>query len=72
MLGVRLFHYADQNNNHHTPVNIKTMKYSGIIGMHHSVIISGDNYDVVTNGTTGGWGAVIAKDPTAMTVDVLC
>jgi len=72
ILGVRLFHYVDQNSNHHTPVNIKTLNYSGIIGLHDSVIITGDTYDAVADGSTGGWGAVIAKDTTATTVDVLC
>jgi len=71
ILGVRLFHYKDQNDNHHTPVNIKTIKYSGPLNLHNSVVVSSAVWDTVANGSTGGWGAVIAKDTNSGAVDVL-
>ena len=71
LLGVRLFHYPDQNGGHHTPSCIKTLAYTGIIGLGDSAVTSGADYCKVTDGTTGGWGAVIAKDTVNGTVDVL-
>lgn len=72
ILGVRLFHYKDQNDKHHTPVLIKTLKYNGPVGLHNSVVVSGTTWETISNGTTGGWGAVIAKNANVGTVDVLC
>ena len=70
-LDVRIFHYMDQNSAHHTPVGVYTLEYDGTIALQDSVIINGTDYRYVDDGTTGGWGAVIAKDSTNSKVDVL-
>ena len=70
-LGVRLFHYTDQNSASHQPTCIKTLSYEGTIALQDSVIIYNSDYDSVDDGGTGGFGAVIAKNTTNVTVDVL-
>ena len=71
ILSVALFGYIDQNSTYHTPVCIRTLEYSGTIALQDSVIINGSTYRKVDDGGTGGWGAVISKDTTNETVDVL-
>lgn len=71
VLGVRLFHYTDQNADSHTPTCIKQLTYSGTIALQDSVIVNGATYVNVDDGTSGGFGAVIAKDTTNSKVDVL-
>lgn len=61
-LTVRLFSYIDQNSARHTPVCIMNLPYSGTLALRDSVIINGSTYVNVDDGTTGGWGAVIALD----------
>jgi len=73
-LTVLLFHYTDQNGSSHTPVGIKNLRYESgsTIALQDSVIIQGTDYMYVDDGTTGGWGAVIAKDnPATYYVDVI-
>lgn len=70
-LSVALWSYVDQNSNRHTPVCVRTLPYSGTIALQDSVIINGATYMNVDDGGTGGWGAVISKDTSAATVDVL-
>ena len=71
-LTVRLFSYIDQNSNRHTPVCIINLEYSGTLALQDSVIINGSTYRNVDDGTSGGWGAVIALDvPASGRADVL-
>ena len=71
LLTVALFAYVDQNSAYHTPVCVRTLEYEGTIALQDSVIINGSTYRKVDDGTSGGFGAVIAKDSTNETVDVL-
>ena len=70
-LNVALFHYVDQNSASHTPVCVRTLEYDGTIALQDSVIINGSTYRKVDDGTSGGWGAVIAVDSTNSKIDVL-
>ena len=65
------FHYTDQNGASHQPTCIKTLPYEGTIALQDSVIVYNSDYDSVDDGGTGGFGAVIAKNTTNVTVDVL-
>ncbi len=71
LLGVRMFHYTDDVGGHHTPVLVKSLKYSGLVGLKDAVAIAGDDYTYMADGGTGGWGAVVAKHQDTQTVDVL-
>lgn len=69
---VRFFHYVDANTNHHTPTCIKTLPYgTKTVALGNSVQVDGSDYMYVEDGSTAGWGAVIAKNTTALTVDVI-
>jgi len=70
-LGVNLFHYPDQNGVSHSPVVIKTLTYDGTTALQDSVMVDGSTYAAVEDGGTGGFGAVIARNTTNSTVDVL-
>ena len=70
-LTVDLISYVDQNSSRHTPRCILHLPYSGSIALQDSVIINGSTYKNVDDGTSGGWGAVIAKDVPSGYVDVL-
>lgn len=71
ILSVALFSYIDDAGVRHTPVCIRNLPYSGTIALQDSVEVSGSTYMAVDDGGTDGWGAVIAKDTTNETVDVL-
>jgi hypothetical protein len=71
ILSVALFSYIDQNSVRHTPVCVRTIEYDGTIALQDSIMIDDTTYRKVEDGGTGGWGAVIAKDTTNTTVDVL-
>lgn len=72
ILTVRLWSYIDQNSARHTPVCIKQLYYgTGTIALQDSVIVNGSTYSAVDDGTSGGWGAVIAKDNPSGYVDVI-
>jgi len=70
-LTVDLISYIDQNSARHTPRRILHLPYSGTIALQDSVKIVGTTYMNVDDGTSGGWGAVIAKDVPSGYVDVL-
>ena len=70
-LTVDLISYIDQNSVRHTPRRILHLPYSGDIALQDSVIITGTTYMNVDDGTSGGWGAVLAKDVPTGYVDVL-
>ena len=70
-LGIRLFHYTDQNSVGHTPVQIKTLPYEGTLALQDSVIVYNSDYDSVDDGGTGGFGAVISLNTTDATADIL-
>ena len=57
-----LFSYIDQNAARHTPSMIINLPYTGTLALQDSVICYDGNYLSVDDGTTGGWGAVIAVD----------
>jgi hypothetical protein len=70
-LTVRLFSYIDTNSARHTPVGIINFPHS-TVAKQDSVVVYGTTYVNVTDGTTGGWGAVIAVDvPVSGYADVL-
>lgn len=73
LLSVALFHYVDQNSAHHTPVCIRQLEYAegATVAFQDSIIINGDDYRDVDDGTTGGWGAIIAIDTTNFKIDVI-
>jgi len=64
-LTVRLFSYIDQNAARHTPVCIINLDYDGTTALQDSVIVDGTGYVYVEDGSSGGWGAVIAMDTPA-------
>jgi len=71
-LTVRFFHYVDANSGHHTPVLVKTFEYgTKTIALGNSAQVDGADYRYVKDGGADGWGAVIAKNTTALTVDVI-
>ena len=70
-LTVRMCHYVDQNSAHHTPVCIMKFAYSGTLALQDSVILYDGNYLSVDDGSTGGWGAVIAIDNPSGYADVI-
>lgn len=71
-LTVRLWSYIDQNSARHTPVCIINIPYEGTLALQDSVIVYNSDYDSVDDGTSGGWGAVIALDnPASGYADVI-
>jgi hypothetical protein len=71
ILSVALWSYLDDAGNRHTPVCVRNLPYSDTIALQDSVMTDGSTYVAVQDGGTDGWGAVIAKDTTNETVDVL-
>ena len=73
LLTVRVCSYIDQNSARHTPVGILNLPDNGgTIALQDSVIVYGADYVYVDDGTSGGWGAVIAVDvPGSNYVDVI-
>lgn len=70
-LTVRLFSYIDTNSHRHTPVGIINVPHS-TVAKQDSVVVYSTTYVAVTDGTTGGYGAVIAVDvPVSGYADVL-
>jgi hypothetical protein len=71
-LTVRFFHYVDQNATHRVPSMIKTFGYgTKTIALGDTIQVDGSDYMYVEDATSGGIGAVIAKNTTALTVDVI-
>ena len=70
---VRLFSYVDLAGNRHTPVGIANFPYDGTgLGLKDSVLVYANNSRKVKDGTSTGWGAVIAMDtPASGYCDVL-
>jgi hypothetical protein len=71
-LTVRLFHFVDQNSVDRTAHTIVNFAYGGgTVALQDTIKVYDTAYMYVTDGGTGGWGAVISKDTTSATVDVL-
>lgn len=71
VLTCRIFHYPDQNSGHHTPKGIKLVPYESTLALQDSMKVYNSDYDSVTDGTTGGWGACIAIDSTNSVAEFL-
>lgn len=71
-LTVRLFHFTDQNSAHQPVHCIINLPYGGgTVALQDTVKVYDTAYMYVTDDGTGGFGAIIAKDTTSATVDVL-
>ena len=73
VLTVRLFNFTDQNGNYCPANRIKTFNYASgaTIALQDTVEIDGSTYMCVQDGGAAGFGAVISKNTTELTVDVL-
>ena len=69
-LTVKVFHVTDQNSANWKPTCIKQLTYDGTIALQDSIIVDGTTYIAVEDGGTGGYGCVISKDTSLVTVDV--
>ena len=72
LLSVDMVHFVDQNGTDHTPTRIRAYPYSGTIALQDTVKIAAEaTYMHVVDGGAAGHGAVISKDTSNTTVDVI-
>ena len=71
-LTIDLETFADQNGNRYPATRIRNKPYSGSIALGDTVIINGSTAKAVDDGTTGGFGKVLAVDvPASGYADIL-
>lgn len=68
---VRVFCVINQNSARWTPRTVQSIPYEGVIALQDSVIVYNSDADSVDDGTSGGWGVVMAKDVPSGFVDVM-
>lgn len=70
-LAVLVLSVKDQNGNRWTPKNVVSLPYTAPIALHDTVVVKGTTARNVSDGTSGGFGAVIAKDEPSGYVSIL-
>lgn len=72
VLDVDFVHYSGQDTLQHTPRRILNLPYAGTLNLADTVVTNTTTYLGVKDGTTVGWGYVIATDvPGSGYVDVM-
>lgn len=70
-LAVLVLSVEDQNGNRWSPRQVMSLPYTAPIALHDTIVVKGSTARTVSDGTSGGFGAVIAKDEPSGYVDVL-